>query len=323
MRTKPLLSVAALVFSLLLGETAFRLTGRFQPPPYPPVCVRPDLFQEFQPHGYRLWPSRTKQWFYPKGSRRKLTLASNSDGFRSSRDLNGRDERIRVIVLGDSLVFGPGVEESERFTDVLEAMQPNWRVDNLGMPGYGPDLMLRALEAAGLKSHPHVVVFSLYTDDFQRVRPQHAGVGFEIPRFTLSSGQLVTIPYPKPDLWDRLNIVVALRTMYWRYTSALFRLNEAILDRFLKLAAAHGFVPVVTFLPGTSDTPDDQARRAWLRQYAERYRIAFLDLTGPIHRAGPGAFLPQDPHLSAKGHQIVALEMQRFLARQGLSRLPE
>jgi hypothetical protein len=320
LRTNVMLLLAALGLSLLICEGMLRVIGQFQAPPYPPICTRPDLYQPFEPYGYRLWPSRTTTYFYPAHNPRSLTVVSNRDGFRSSRELDAPDERRRVMVVGDSFVFGEGVEESERFTNILETLQPTWRIDSLGMPGYGPDLMLRALEAVGLKSAPAVVVFSMYTDDFRRVHPQYAGVGFEIPRFKVEAGQLVTIPYPKPRLWDQLSLVVAMRHIYWAYTNTEFDLNAAILDRFRQLAELHAFVPAIIFLPGRADKAIDKARRAWLGQYAKRYTIPFWDLSEPIHRAGQQAFIPRNWHLNPHGHRIVAVELKRFIAEQVLTK---
>src|ERR1700730_8325922 len=133
MRSRFLLILGAVGCTVLICEVALRISGRFKPAPYPFVCDRPELFQEFEPYGYRLWPSRTTKYTYPKENPRTLTVISNSAGFRSSREFNEPDKRMRVLVVGDSFVFGDGVEESERFTNVLESMQPDWRVDNLGM----------------------------------------------------------------------------------------------------------------------------------------------------------------------------------------------
>ncbi len=315
-----LLCLVALGVSLCLGEIGLRMTGRFRARVYPPTCDRPDLYQRFDPYGYRLWPSRTTTYLYPQRNPRRLTLVSNRHGFRSSRELDEPDARRRIVVLGDSFVFGEGVEESERFTNVLETLEPTWRIDNLGMTGYGPDLMLRALEEVGLVSSPRVVVLAMYTDDFRRVRPRYAGAGFPIPRFQLESGRLITIPHPQPDVFDRLSLVVALNNLYWRYTSAEFDLNAAIFDRFLQLAKERAFAPVIMFLPGTSEAPVDRQRRNWLRLYAQTHATPFLDLSDPISRANPkDVFIPGNWHWNPRGHAVAAAELQRFLSEQTVS----
>ena len=146
-----------------------------------------------------------------------------------------------------------------------------------------------------------------------------------IPRIrqhALESEQLVTVPYPKPRVWDQLSIVVAIRHIYWRYTNAEFDLNAAILDRFLKLTEVRPFIPAIIFLPAMDDLDIDKARRVWLRQYAERNAISFLDLTEPIHKADQQAFITSDWHLNPYGNRIVAAELRRFLANQVINRRP-
>jgi GDSL-like Lipase/Acylhydrolase family len=223
---------------------------------------------------------------------------------------------MRVLVVGDSMVFGEGVEERERFTDVLEAIQPTWRVDNFGMTGYGPDLMLMALEKVGLLLNPDVVVFSMYTDDFRRVHPYYAGMGFRIPRFNLENGRLVSVPYPQLDGWERMHIIQAMYHLYFKSRTE-WKLNRAILDRFLELAELHSFTPVIIFLPGTGDTGTDKRRRLWLREFADGNGTPFLDLSDAIHKAGVReVFISNNWHLNPYGHRIIALELGRFLAER-------
>jgi hypothetical protein len=315
-KSRVLLLLASLACSLVGVEAALRWTGRFPIPPEHVVTARPELYQEYKPYGYRLWPSRTTTYLYPRQNPRRLTLVSNRDGFRSRREFGEPDARRRIVVVGDSMVFGDGVEESERFTERLEAGDPSWRVDNLGMTAFGPDLMLRALEEVGLRMKPAVVIITMYTDDFRRVRPEYAAVGFEIPKFALRRGNLVSIEYPHPPSWMRWSVIAAARETMWRASRAEWALNQAILDRFRELAAQRSFELVLLFLPGRADTPNDVKRRTWLRQYAERTGVPFLDLTEPILGGGGGAtlFVRANWHLNPQGHAVVARELRRFLA---------
>jgi len=129
-----------MAFCLAIGELLLWAKGWYAPPPSPPRCIYWDpkicaLYQFYEPYGYRLKPSRIMEYFYPKVNPRKLNVTSNQDGFRSSRELDEPDSRLRILVLGDSFAFGEGVEEHERFSNVLEDLRPNWRVDNMGMTG--------------------------------------------------------------------------------------------------------------------------------------------------------------------------------------------
>jgi GDSL-like Lipase/Acylhydrolase family len=318
MRIRPvakiLLPAGSILLSFLAIEATLRVWGRVPIPPEHIESARPDLYQEFKPHGYRLSPSRTMTYEYPLTNPRQLTVHSNRHGFRGQREFDEPDARPRVLVLGDSMVFGEGVEEVERFTDRLEALEPRWRVDNLGMTGFGPDLMLRALEQVGLQLHPDIVVLTMYTDDFRRVRPEYAGAGFEIPRYVVQEKQLVSVDYPRAGVWTRWHTVSAAREALWRTSGTEWILNAAILDRVREHAGRSGFDLVLMFLPGTSDTPKDRERRSWLRAYAERTGTRYLDLTDTL-LAGERQplFIRDNWHLNARGHEVVGRTLGDFL----------
>jgi hypothetical protein len=298
--------------ALLLAEGSLRVRGKDVPPPYPPRSRHPEL-QAYEPYGFRLIPSRTTTILYPTDHPRVITLVSNGDGFRASRELDEADARPRILFLGDGLVSGDGIEESERFTNVLETLEPSRRMDNLGMTSYGPDLMLRSLQIVGLKLKPALVVFCMDTDGFRRVRPEYDGAGFAIPKYKLESGHLVSVPYPAPNFENQLRISVAISKVLWNRTTWQWDLNQAILDRFEELGDQQHFQKVIMFLPGTADTTDDQQRRSWLRQYASRHATPFLDPSDAIHKVGKQAFIPENPHYNPVGHQVLARELDRFL----------
>lgn len=309
---------SSVLLSLLIGEGIFRYVIKIPVPIYPPVTWHyPELYQQNDAYGYSLKPSMTTTYWYPQNNPRELTVHSNSYGFRSNRELSKTSDKIEILVLGDSFVFGEGVEEDERFTNILERLQPNWQVDNLGMTGWGPDLMLMALEKVGLSVNPDAVVLCIYTHDFRRIRPYYAGIGFKIPRYKLKSGKLTRTSYPKQPVREKLYLVQAIRNAYWTYTNATYSLMEVILNRFIELSSVCQFKPILIFLPGRGDTKIDKERRFWLSDYAQRKAISFLDLTDTIHsKKRNEVFITNNPHLNPTGHHLVALELRQFLARE-------
>lgn len=322
MKQNLLLFLVSLLVALLGAEVALQLTDTFAPPPYPPRPRMPELYTSHPDYGYALWPSRTTQYEYPPAQPRRITVNSNADGFRGKRELDGEDRRTRVLILGDSYAFGQGVEEAERFSDVLEQLEPGWRVDNLGMTGWGPDLMLLALEALVERTSPDVVVFTLFYDDFRRVRPRYAGMGYPNPRLELRDGRLVRVPFPKPKPWERSHLYHGVLRALWGPnrpfsgpTPAEWELNERILDRFRELASLHGFSPVLVYLTGPWTGAAQRRRSSWVREYGEAHGVPWLDLTEPIQSAGDSVYLPENRHYSPAGHRIVATELHAFLTR--------
>jgi len=315
MRRNVALLVASIFFSLAVAELALHAVHPAWVVPYPPVCYWPQLYERWDPHGYRLHPARRLEEYYPPARPRRIAIHANAEGFRSARDFAGDDARPHVVVLGDSMVFGSGVEEGERFTERLEAMEPGWRVDNMGMVAYGTDLMLRALETVPVTPPPDVVVFAIFSHDVYRVMPEATGVGFPLPRYVLRDGQLVTVPYPARPAWSRLRLVEGARYVRWRYGGASYAVNAAILDRFRALADERRFVPAIVFLPAKRERWDDRVRRRWLAAEAARRAVAYLDVSDAVHAAGGEAlYIPDDAHWNERGHAVVAEALHPFLA---------
>ena len=310
-----LLGAVAVGFALFCLEVGLRVLNMYRPPTTPLKPVRPDLFRPDERIGYHLWPSTATMWRDPPDSPRVLSLISNSDGFRSSRELDEPDSRYRILVVGDSFVFGLGVEVEERFSDVLERLEPSWRVDNLGMVGFGLDLMVRSIEHVGLKARPDMVVLAVYTDCFRRLLPYYSGMGYALPKFHLGDSGLVSTAYPHPSRWERMRIAQGFYQNYWSGRRNRYDLNEALLERFLELGREHDFGPVVVFIPGRDDTPEDRERREFLRDWAARTATPHLDLTDPIHGAGVDRiYIENDYHWNERGHRSAALELRPFLA---------
>lgn len=315
MRGAILLMIASTMLSLGVAELGLRFARPNWTIFFPPVCFREDLYQRWDAYGYRLWPSRAVQQTYDGPPARTVTYRSNSDGFRT-RERQVADPRVRVVVLGDSLTFGVGVEAEERFTERIEAAEPSWRVDNLGMIGFGPDLMLRSLEAVGLDPAPKVVVMAFFSDDMRRVAPLYAGAGFPIPRYELQGGALVSVPYPEPWPWERTLLVQGAYYAAWRYTAVTWPVTAAVLDRFRQDGEEHAFAPVLAFLPSRREGWDDRQRRDWLRDWAQRTGTAFVDLSDVLReQTNEPLFLADGVHLTAAGHRVVAEQLRPVLVQ--------
>ena len=69
-----------------------------------------------------------------------VTYTINESGFRDrTHDDSASGSVYRLLVYGDSQVFGWGVAEERRFSNLLERSVPSLEVWNLGVPAYGLD----------------------------------------------------------------------------------------------------------------------------------------------------------------------------------------
>ena len=67
-----------------------------------------------------------------------------------------------IVTLGDSVVFGQGVEDEQAWPAILAHSFPKSRVINLGLIGAGPQQYLRVYETFGLKLHPKFVLVGFF-----------------------------------------------------------------------------------------------------------------------------------------------------------------
>lgn len=100
-------------------------------------------------------------------------------GFRD----DGLDKEAYAVAIGDSFVWGYGVEESDVWTEVLEA-RLNKDISNLGMPGFSALQYGIMLRKYGLALKPKIVLIGFFTGNdygdslsFQEWRDAHSGKG--------------------------------------------------------------------------------------------------------------------------------------------------
>jgi hypothetical protein len=122
--------------------------------------------------------------------------------------------RRRVLIVGDSFVFGSGLEADERFSALLDAALPaGFEVINAGIPGWGNDQELLFYETVLRPLDADVVVLT-FTGSNDVVNNALAGAlieGGTKPRFALAGDSLVlTPPAPpsRPDAATRIKRVL-------------------------------------------------------------------------------------------------------------------
>lgn len=106
----------------------------------------------------------------------KVVIESNHEGFRT-RNLSKtkRPGVYRILFLGDSTTFGWGVEQDERFSELLEKRLNasgsgiRYEIVNLGLPGYSSYHGRIILERYGLRCSPDMVILSFGANDSREV----------------------------------------------------------------------------------------------------------------------------------------------------------
>ncbi|MFO1377650.1 MAG: hypothetical protein U1F14_11670 [Steroidobacteraceae bacterium] len=138
-----------------------------------------------------------------------IEVSTDEYGFRNKSPWPARAE---IVAVGDSLVFGYGVDHAVTWTSLLEA-RVGKRVINLGMAGSGPGQYTRYFEHFGMRVRPRVLLYGLYpNNDIQDVedfdRWIEAGSPGNYDEFRLFSGD---IPSTMKTFMDESYLAVALR----------------------------------------------------------------------------------------------------------------
>jgi hypothetical protein len=89
----------------------------------------------------------------------RFTIESDEHGFRNPSPW---PDQADIVVVGDSMVYGWGVERSTSWVGLLEESLAGQRVITLGMPGAVPQQYVRYLEKFGLDLHPKLVIFGIF-----------------------------------------------------------------------------------------------------------------------------------------------------------------
>ncbi|MGH9428853.1 MAG: SGNH/GDSL hydrolase family protein, partial [Terriglobia bacterium] len=127
-----MLIIISLFVGLLLAEGLTRIL-------FPQLAPRTARLTKFWKYDSRYgWAHNpgASGYFETFGIRAFVTI--NSKGFRGPEIEHARDpKRQRVLVLGDSYVWGYGVKDDEVFTERLRTAVPEVEIVNLGVSGYG------------------------------------------------------------------------------------------------------------------------------------------------------------------------------------------
>lgn len=287
------------------------------------------------------------------------TVRINANGYRGGAyPPGGKPGRFRTVILGDSNTFGYGVEEGDRFSDIIaSSFKSDNDMLNFGVFGYGTDQEAMLLEREVLGYRPNLVILAVSAGDLSDVTASISG-GTAKPFFSIDEGVLTLhntpVPERTPYMRNRWSRSDALTTLYRH--SHLFRL---VSDRLLPVsrymtdtvhemdeneglrvmvsliqemnglcAAGHArfavmLIPHGVWLAGAKTMPGQPVGYyAALGRELTNSGIPYVDLTpGLLAADTPGrpVFFAEDPvHLTPYGNRVVAGELARFLAGEQL-----
>jgi GDSL-like Lipase/Acylhydrolase family len=323
------LLVASGFLSLIFGEAALRLLGR-GPLPVNPV---PGSFWRHDANlGWSNSPGAEGVFHHPRFT---INVKINPQGLRDREYTYERTPGSRrVLVIGDSFVWGYGVEQQETFPKLLEARQPGVEVINAGVAGYGTDQELLWLRSEGVRYRPDLVILVMCGNDDDENNKDLVYNVYHKPRFRLAGGELALtgVPVPMPSR--------RLRLKHWIFThSALaYQLKSGVIDRFRRPrspAPSAGFGLTLALVDAIAREVRDMGARLVLvmtARYAPSPQFPYDELVAGLRQKeltildvdhSPGyseatMLIPGDAHWNPAGHRFVAQELLKMLQERHL-----
>lgn len=247
-----------------------------------------------------------------------FSLTTNADGLRTALPRARTPGVPRVALLGDSTVFGWGVDDGETVADGVAEGLPGVEVLNAGQPGYSTTQAAWLTGEVVADYQPDLAVFFIPMHDHNRVlvSDREALLGGEAPVARL-----------RVALARRSALYQALRSRIFPASDRAFllpqqptaeprvdRVSDAERTLALTEAAAalapHGGRVAVGWLPFDADirglAGQDRPSGPWMRAFSERTGAPVIDVRACC--AGEGLVLADDPgHLSAAGNRQAGL----------------
>jgi lysophospholipase L1-like esterase len=250
-------------------------------------------------------------------------VSINSDGFRDKEYAREKAAGTRrIVVLGDSLTFGWGVEQHESFEHLLEQKMNQVRPTeaiNFGHGNYNTDQEVSLFEEKGLAYKPDQVALFYFINDAEPT-PERSSWGF------LGGSRAITffwskIKSAKANLFPTGSFLEFYSGLYtdgrpgWEAT-------KGALVRLAKLCNREGIELSVVILPELhhlKDYPFGDAH-AKVRAVLEGEGVPVLDLAGKFPADIPPTELwvaLDDAHPNARAHEMIANLALPFLMSSG------
>ncbi len=294
--SKLALLATTLFLLILLGETGLHLFFSQDFRPIPPGL------------GYAY--AKTLGWFPIPNDHRSLsiTVINNTKGFRGAEFR--KNDQPGIVFLGDSFVWGHGVEVTDRFTEKLQSSHPEWNIYNLGITGYGTDQEYLLLQRYFDELKPRLVFLVFCSENDREDNSLNARYNSFKPYYTVTAHglKLNGVPVPRSEHLLCLEHPLLSKSYLFRLVVRTYKNMTLPVERSYSdpttiiLAEIQRYVKERQSILVVGLTATDPA----LERFLQDSNIPWVDLTTQ-HR------FSEDYHWSPEGHTFVCARIEQFL----------
>jgi hypothetical protein len=321
----------------------------------------PSLGRPGEDAAFSLWVyDETKGWFHSRstlaetgiGGAGRFPVRLNALGLRGPEiqldKLDRAKDTARVLVFGDSYVFGVGVAEEELLTTHLARLLAPYfpsgiEVMNLGVAGYSTDQQYLLWQELGTRLSPDLVILVVCDNDYVGNTENFAYRQYYKPYFELQPDfglRLRNVPVPRLSRIQRAKLWLGRESNVWNFVRnrsadnprlrslistlevdvsrrprAPYRTTAAIVTSFAREVESRGAWFLVT---STGRRSEDPALFQNLSRQLVTEGIHHLDMFPILHaarRREPDRAwdFRSDPHWNRDAHQLAASSLVEYL----------
>jgi hypothetical protein len=340
-------NLLVILYMVLLLEGATHLLGlRFPAFGHPSMSGTRGLWIYESVTGWFHAPGATAENYVSGPDRGRIRI--NSLGLRGKDISLDRGEKLRVLVFGDSFVFGVGVDEphlmTSRLEHVLSPLHPDGvEVINMGVPGYSTDQEYLLWDELGTTLEPYVVVLVVCGNDFVMNSQDFVYGRYYKPFFELDDSDNLTlrnVPVPRLTRTQRAKVWLCQESNLWNFVRSRqsryptmqvlidafqvdvsrpprrpYKTTRALLRRFSSSVEQRGahFLVTNTGAPGGNAEVFES-----LAKYLDEQRIHNVDFCPELRDARQREpdrlwVFPNNPHWNRDGHRLAAQVVGRYI----------
>ncbi len=254
--------------------------------------------------------------------------------------------RDHLLLMGDSIIFGQGLAETEHVGRRLEEQMPRFQVLNGSVSGYSVDQYYLYLKRIIDEVKPKAIVVGVFTGNDYQITAREFSWGTSKPLFTVQDGELRRSNAGASCI-DDLSHSLLFRSLWRSRDMALGTINalcaprelrrgeaEAVLGKLFDgidaLGHRYGVRPLFALLPVRDEyNLFDRERFLYSGKYRDLRRLLVLgkhDFFEPFpaiardqKESGESLYLEDHAHFTAKGHVLLAKEFAEQLAKRGIA----
>jgi len=291
------------------------------------IAKKGKLMQPDSVLGWKHRPHLNRERFNSNGE--LWLIRTNASGYRTGASWAKHAAR-RILILGDSFVFGQGINVEDRFDTRLFEKHPDWSFMNLGVMGYGTDQEFIAGREYfdDLGAGDMLILFTYFNDYVDILRQKFAGRSR--PWFSYNNGELIEHS-PVIGLRDQLRDKSYI-------LSKIFRVWERNLYNYTFEDVKQGLTLYKAIVLSETEKLSEKGISVVIVHHGEQilynskqlnrqlFQNIFTDLcaTSNVNCVSLDKFLPMPPnediflkdgHWNKYGHEIVANVLHEHLSK--------